>query len=37
MLRKALFLVLFAASVTAVASVPYPDPYPECLPCMASH
>jgi hypothetical protein len=36
MLRKALFLILFVASVAAVASVPLPDPMPECFPCLAS-
>ena len=36
MLRKALFLILFAVSVAAVANVPGPDPMPDCFPCMAS-
>lgn len=36
MLRKALFLILFAASVVAVANVPDHDPWPDCFPCMAS-
>jgi len=37
MLRKALFLILFAASVAAVANVPGHDPWPDCLPCLASN
>lgn len=36
MLRKALFLILMVASVAAVANVPGGDPWPDCLPCMAS-
>ena len=36
MLRKALFLILMVASVAAVANVSAHDPWPDCLPCMAS-
>lgn len=37
MLRRTLFLMLFAASLVAVANVPGHDPWPDCLPCIASN
>ena len=33
MLKKALIVVLFALQFVAVANVPTPDPFPDCLPC----